>query len=44
MLDAALDFMPPGSRLLDDEIRWQETIGPLFRSLESFPVEFAARG
>ena len=43
MLDAALDFMPPGSRLLDDQIKWVETIGPLFRNLQSFPVKFAAR-
>ncbi len=43
MLDAALDFMPSGSRLLEDEIKWNETIGPLFRGLESFPVEFATR-
>ncbi len=40
MLDAALDFMPPGSRLLDDEIQWTEAMGPLFRRLDSFPVEF----
>jgi cytochrome P450 len=44
MLDAALDFMPPGSRLLDDEIRWTESMGPLFRRLESLPVEFAKSG
>ena len=31
------------THLLDDEIKWVETIGPLFRGLESFPVEFAAR-
>ncbi len=41
MLDAVLDFIPPGSRLLDDEIQWTESIGPLFRRLDSFPVEFA---
>ena len=43
MLDACLDFIPPGSRLLDGEIRWTEPMGPLFRNLESFPVELAAR-
>lgn len=43
MLDAALDFLPPGSRLLDDEIQWSEAMGPLFRRLDSFPVEFAKR-
>jgi hypothetical protein len=42
MLDAALDFLPPGARLLDDRIRWSESIGPLFRRLESLPVEFAS--
>jgi unspecific monooxygenase len=42
MLDAALDFLPPGARLLDDRIRWSESIGPLFRRLESMPVEFSA--
>jgi cytochrome P450 len=41
MLDAVLDFMPPGSRLLSDQIEWVEELGPLFRGLESFPVEFA---
>ena len=41
MLDAALDFVPPGSRLLDDQIEWSEgPLGPLFRGLESLPVEF----
>jgi cytochrome P450 len=40
MLDAALDFLPPGARLLDDRIRWSESIGPLFRRLESLPVAF----
>jgi unspecific monooxygenase len=40
MLDAALDFLPPGARLLDDQIRWGESIGPLFRRLESLPVAF----
>lgn len=42
MLDAALDFLPEGSRLLDDQIQWTESLGPLFRSLQSFPVEIAA--
>ena len=41
MLDALLDCMPTGSRLLDDEIEWTESMGPLFRGLGSFPVEFA---
>ena len=35
-----LDFLPTGSKLLDDEIRWDEGIGPLFRGLESLPVRF----
>jgi cytochrome P450 len=43
MLDAALDFLPAGARLLDDRIAWSESIGPLFRRLESFPVEFGPR-
>jgi cytochrome P450 len=43
MLDAALDFLPPGSRLLEDRIEWTETFGPLFRSIATFPVELAAR-
>ncbi len=41
MLDAALDFLPPGARLRDDRIAWSESIGPLFRRLDSFPVEFS---
>jgi cytochrome P450 len=42
MFDAALDFLPPGSRLRDEEIEWVESLGPLFRSLRTFPVEIAA--
>jgi cytochrome P450 len=40
MFDAALDFLPRGSALLDDEISWSESMGPLFRNLESLPVRF----
>lgn len=41
MFDAALDFLPPASRLRDEEIEWVESLGPLFRSLRTFPVEIA---
>jgi cytochrome P450 len=41
MFDAALDFLPPGARLLEDSIRWADA-APLFRRIESFPVDFGA--
>lgn len=40
MFDAALDFLPPRSCLRDAEIRWAESLGPMFRRLESMPVAF----
>ena len=40
MLDAVLDFLPTGAKLIEDEIQWSETLSPLFRSLGSFPVAF----
>jgi len=40
MFDAALDFLPPHSCLRDAEIRWAESLGPMFRRLESMPVAF----
>ena len=44
MFDAALDFLPPHSCLRDDEIRWAESLGPMFRRLESMPVAFGGGG
>jgi unspecific monooxygenase len=41
MLDAALDFLPPGSRWLADEVEWAEGPGPLFRRILRAPVEIA---
>jgi hypothetical protein len=38
VVDAALDFLPPGARQRPDLIRWQQTI--LFRRPENFPVDF----
>lgn len=40
ILEAVLDFLPPGSRLLADRIEWSRT-GPLATRLRSLPVEFA---
>lgn len=42
MFDAALDFLPAGAELLDDQIEWSESMGPLFRMLSSLPVRFTA--
>jgi cytochrome P450 len=39
MLDAALDFLPPGSRWKSDEVTWAEGLGPLFRRILTAPVE-----
>jgi cytochrome P450 len=36
MIDAALDFLPPGARLLEDEIRWSAK--GLMSQLKSLPV------
>jgi cytochrome P450 len=41
MLDAALDFIPLGARLLEDEIRWSEK--GLMSQIKSLPVDFASR-
>lgn len=41
MLDAALDFLPRGARLLEDEIRWSEK--GLMSQIKSLPVDFASR-
>jgi len=38
MLDAALDFMPPGARLRDDLIEWQRVV--FFRRPLNLPVDF----
>ncbi len=42
MLDAALDFLPPGSRWKADEVEWSEGLGPLFRRIMTAPVEVGA--
>ncbi len=39
MLDAALDFLPPGARLLEDQIRWSSR--GLMSQIGSLPVDFA---
>lgn len=43
MFDAVLDFLPPGSELLADQIKWIEG-GDLFPRLQSMPVNFAPTG
>jgi cytochrome P450 len=40
MLDAALDFLPPGARLLEDQIRWSSR--GLMGQIKSLPVDFAS--
>lgn len=37
--DAALDFLPAEAALVEDHVRWREA-GPIFRRLESLPVDF----
>jgi cytochrome P450 len=39
MLDAALDFIPPGARLLEDQIRWSEK--GVMSQIKTLPVDFA---
>ena len=40
MLDAALDFMPTGARLLEDQIRWGSK--GIMSQIKSLPVDFGA--
>jgi len=40
MYEAALDFLPAGARLLEDQIRWRRMA--MFTSLDSLPVDFGA--
>lgn len=40
MVDAALDFLPPGARLLEDQIRWSSR--GFLSQIKSLPVDFAA--
>ena len=40
MLDAALDFMPPGARLLEDEILWSQK--GFLSQMKTLPVDFAS--
>ena len=40
MLDAALDFLPPGAHVLEDQVRWS-TKG-LANRMKSLPVSFAS--
>jgi cytochrome P450 len=42
MLAAALDFLPPSAKLLDDQIRWS-TRG-LMSQMKSLPVDFGPCG
>jgi hypothetical protein len=41
MIDAALDFIPQGARLLEDEIRWSKK--GFMSQIKSLPVDFASR-
>jgi cytochrome P450 len=41
MLGAALDFMPPGARLLEDRIRWSAR--GVMSNVRELPVDFGAR-
>ena len=38
MLDAALDFIPEGARLLEDEMSWVRQA--MFSRVETLPVDF----
>jgi hypothetical protein len=40
MFDAALDFLPPGSKLVEEDVRWAHFA--IFNRIESLPVEIAA--
>lgn len=40
MLDAALDFLPRGARLVEDEIGWMR-LG-MFSRIEKLPVDFGS--
>jgi cytochrome P450 len=42
MLDAALDFLPPGSRWKRDQVEWREGLGPLFLRIVTAPVEIGS--
>ncbi len=41
MIGAALDFIPPGARLVEDEIRWSEK--GVMSQIKSLPVDFASQ-
>jgi hypothetical protein len=38
MVEAALDFLPPGARQRADLVEWQRVM--FFRRPQNFPVEF----
>ena len=38
IIDAALDFLPHGARLCEDQIRWSRT--GFFNRMETLPVDF----
>jgi hypothetical protein len=40
MIEAALDFLPSGARLLEDQIEW--TRMSIFSRIQSLPVDFGA--
>jgi cytochrome P450 len=40
MFDAALDFLPPGSKLVEEDVRWARFA--IFNRIESLPVEIAS--
>jgi cytochrome P450 len=40
MLDAALDFLPPNARLLEDQIRWSSR--GLVSQIKTLPIDFSA--
>jgi len=40
MFDAVLDFLPPGSKLVEEEVRWSRFA--IFSRIESLPVEISS--
>jgi hypothetical protein len=38
MIEGALDFLPPGARLREDLVRWNDMV--ILRRMENLPVEF----
>jgi hypothetical protein len=40
MIEAALDFLPPDARLLEDQVRWSSR--GFLGQIKSLPVDFGA--